>query len=111
MASATARAVVASGLGEPTYLITGWFSDHGARGDDDIAAAELIERARRGRDLDAAATARSVATSAEAARTLALGDEHVHPKDIEFATRIDAFDFAMEVTRFGDRLRIFHLTQ
>jgi hypothetical protein len=39
-------------------------------------------------------------------RTLALGDGHVHPADILLATRVDAFDFAMEVERTPDGLRL-----
>ncbi len=51
-ASATARAVNAAGLGEPTYVITGRFEDRPERrGDDDVLAADLIERARLGEPL------------------------------------------------------------
>jgi 2-phosphosulfolactate phosphatase len=99
-ASATARAVNESGLGEPAYVITGRFPDVPPDwGDDDLATAELIERARVGAPLDADATATRVATSDEAARTLAVGEGHVHPDDIAYATRVDAFAFAMEATR------------
>ncbi|HEY9351430.1 MAG TPA: hypothetical protein VIP75_12120 [Acidothermales bacterium] len=73
---------------------------------DDVATARVIERARLGLDLDTAATLARVTTSEEAARTLALGTGHVHPDDIVFATRIDAFDFAMEVSRVGERPRL-----
>ena len=45
-------------------------------------------------------------TSEEAARTLALGTGHVHPDDIVFATRMDAFDIAMELSRVGERPRL-----
>ena len=106
-ASATARAVDASGLGAPAYLITGRFADGGpSSGDDDLAAAEFIERARLGRPLDAAATAQFVAQSDEADFTLRLGGDDVDPDDIVFATRVDAFDFAMEVTRTDGGLRL-----
>ena len=99
-ASATARAVTTSGLGEPTYVITGRFKDRPDRpGVDDLLTAELIERARLGQDLDAAGTAEAVATSDEAASTLTLGDGHVHPDDIDYAVQVDRFDFAMEVAR------------
>ncbi len=99
-ASATAAAVGSSGLGAPTYVITGDFQD------DDLATAHLIERARLGCDLDAARTAGLVAASDEATRTLTLGHGHVDPDDIVYATRVDAFDFAMEVRRVGDRLQL-----
>lgn len=105
-ASATAAAIRAAGLGPPTYVITGWSSDAPGSGEDDLATAELIERARTGRPLDALATARRVAGSEEAARTLAIGEGHVHPDDIARAVAVDAVDFAMEVTRRPEGLRL-----
>ena len=106
-ASATAAAVLASGLGPPTYVITGNFEDRpDMNGADDLATAQLIERARVGDNLDATRTAQFVAESDEAARTLKLGDGDAHRDDIAYATRVDAFDFAMEVTRIGTRLRL-----
>lgn len=105
-ASATAEAVRGSGLGPPAYVITGWASVAPGSGEDDLATAELIERARTGEELDAEATARLVAGSREAERTLAIGPGHVHPDDIERAVAVDAFDFAMEVTRRPEGLRL-----
>jgi len=67
---------------------------------------ELVERARVGAPLDADATAAAVAASEEAVRTLALGDGHVHPEDIVLATRVDVLDFAMEIERTPDGLRL-----
>ena len=87
-------------------MITGWSGWAPGSGLDDVATAELIERARRGLPLDAERTARSVADSDEAVRTLAIGPGHVHPQDIERAVDIDAFDFAMEVTRVAEGLRL-----
>jgi len=106
-ASATASAVLASGLGSPTYVITGNFEDRAdMNGADDLATAELIERARVGEELDATRTAAFIAASDEAARLVHLGDADAHRDDIAYATRVDAFDFAMEVSRIGDRLRL-----
>ena len=98
-ASATAHAVEASGLGDPSYVITGCFPDRpDETGDDDRLTADLIERARTGRPIDASATAERLLETMEASRTLALGAEHCDPLDIEFASQVDRFDFAMEVT-------------
>lgn len=94
-ATATAAAVRDSGLGDPTYVITGWLDDE-RRGEDDRDTAELVERVRTGRPARAAETAAAVRTSREARVTLALGPGHVDPRDVELATRVDAFDFAME---------------
>jgi 2-phosphosulfolactate phosphatase len=106
-ASATARAVNSSELGEPSYVITGCFPDRpDGTGDDDRLAADLIERIRCGQSIDAAHAAEQLVGTGEASRTLALGPEHCDPLDIEYAARVDLFDFAMEVTidDFGRRL-------
>jgi 2-phosphosulfolactate phosphatase len=106
-ASATAAAVDRSGLGDPTYVITGRFDDKpGMNGADDLATAQLIDRARVGLELDADRTGQFVADTDEAKRTLTLGHDHVDPDDIAYAARVDAFDFAMEVQRVGDQLRL-----
>ncbi len=94
-ASATAAAVNASGLGAPSYVITGWF-DTDRPGVDDVQTARLIERARRGQPLDAERTVTAVLGSTQAAITHALGMGNADPRDVELATRVDAFDFAME---------------
>jgi 2-phosphosulfolactate phosphatase len=106
-ASATAAAVDAAGLGAPTYVITGWFTDRPDRpGEDDRLTAAYIESVRLGERPDPGKAGRLVAASAEAGRTLALGPEHVHPDDIAYATDVDRFDFAMEVIRDHLGLRL-----
>jgi 2-phosphosulfolactate phosphatase len=105
-ASATAAAIESAGLGAPTYVITGRFPDDPDGGEDDLLTAELIERARTGRSLDAAATAEAVARSPEADRALAVGEGNVDPEDIAFSIAVDRFDFAMEVERVDGRLRL-----
>ncbi len=98
-ASATAHAVEAAGLGDPSYVITGCFPNRpDDTGADDRLTAEFIERVRTGRSTDAASAAEQLFKTTEASRTLALGAEHCDPLDIEFASRVDRFDFAMEVT-------------
>jgi 2-phosphosulfolactate phosphatase len=104
-ASATAAAVRAGGLGEPTYVISGWF-DEEHPGEDDRLTAELIERVRTGAPVRAAETAAAVAGTPEAVRTLSLGATHVDPRDVELATRVDAFGFAMEARRSADGLEL-----
>jgi 2-phosphosulfolactate phosphatase len=106
VASATARAVEAAGLGEPAYVITGRFEDRPDGGTDDVLTAELIERARLGRPLDAPAASAALLATDEAARTLALGPDHCDPADIELAAAVDAFDFALEVERTDRGLRL-----
>lgn len=99
-ASATARAVAAAGLGAPTYVITGRFEDRPElSGADDVLAAETIERIRLGQPCDPVEVAAALLATDEAKRTLMLGPEHCDPADIEFASRVDVFDFSMEVVR------------
>jgi 2-phosphosulfolactate phosphatase len=107
-ATATAKAVDASGLGDPTYIISGW-RDASRPGDDDRETALLIERVRVGEPIRAPETVQAVAASREADVTLALGAGHVDPRDIEYATRVDAFDFAMEVRRSPAGLEVLSL--
>src|SRR4051812_49691151 len=58
-ASATAAAVASSGLGEPTYVITGWFADRADRpGNDDPLPADHIDALRGSSTPDAALVAR-----------------------------------------------------
>jgi 2-phosphosulfolactate phosphatase len=104
-ASATSAAMNDSGLGDPTYVITGWRDDDHP-GDDDQETARLIERVRTGRPARAEETAKAVAGSREAAVTLGLGPGHVDPRDVELATRVDAFDFAMEARPGPDGLEL-----
>lgn len=105
-ASATARSVATSELGAPGYVITGRFEDRAGYGDDDLAVARFIEQARLGLTLNPESVTREVAQSDEARRTLALGAGHVHPNDIAYATRVDAFDFAMELRRDAHGFRL-----
>lgn len=110
-ATATAAAVNASGLGEPSYVITGW---HNAQhsGEDDMQTARLIERSRQGQPLNTERTIAAIVASNQAAVTFGLGPGNADPRDVELAIRVDAFDFAMEAeataggivlhARFGD---------
>ena len=106
-ASATAAALNTSGLGEPTYVITGRFPDRpDDSGDEDVLAASFIEGVRRGELVDPIATAAAVRDTNDARHTVLLGPEHVHPDDIDYCVRIDHFDFAMEVERAARGLRL-----
>ncbi|GAB2476410.1 2-phosphosulfolactate phosphatase [Jatrophihabitans fulvus] len=105
VATATAAAVTASGLGEPTYVATGWRGDD-LPGLDDVETARLVERLRRGEPPRADDAADAVRTSREARRTLALGAGNVDPRDVALACRVDAFDFAMEVRAAPDGLEL-----
>ena len=106
-ASATAAAVRESGLGVPAYVLTGRAEpSQGDWGLDDLATAELIEAQRRGSPIDVAAIRAMVANTTEAARTRALDVRHAEATDLERCLDVDRFDFAMEVTRDGERVSL-----
>lgn len=106
-ASATAAAVNAAELGDPYYVITGCFPDApDTSGGDDRLTAATIERIRLGGDPLPIETAAALLATNEARRTLALGPPHSDPLDVEYAARVDAFDFAMEVTSDDRGLRL-----
>jgi 2-phosphosulfolactate phosphatase len=105
-ASATAAAINAIDATPPTYVITGRFADGSDNGEDDLLTAQLIERARRGDPIDAVATARAVAQTPWALQIRGSDNEHVHRQDVQFATDVDRFDFAMEVEREDNQMRL-----
>jgi hypothetical protein len=88
------------------YVITGRFPDSPDGGDDDLITARFIEDVLFGNGVDVGATAAAVASSAEAARTLALGGDDVHPDDVSFATAVDLFEIAMEAVRDDGMVRL-----
>jgi 2-phosphosulfolactate phosphatase len=106
-ANATAGAINKAAIGPPTYVISGCFVNRSsASGSDDLACAEYIEGIRTSQSVDPSATISRISNSDEAQRTLRLGGGNVDPDDIAFATRVDAFDFAMEVIRTPIGLRM-----
>jgi 2-phosphosulfolactate phosphatase len=107
VASATAAAVRAAALGEPSYVITGRFEGRPDRlGADDELTADVIEAHRTGAAVNPDLVAAALLDTDEARLTLRLGPEHCDPDDIALASRVDAFDFAMEVERTALGLRL-----
>jgi 2-phosphosulfolactate phosphatase len=105
-ASATADAINKIDPAPPTYVITGRFPDGSDSGEDDLLTAQLIERVRCGDPIDAVATAKAVAETPWALQIRDKDDEHVNRLDIRYATDVDRFDFAMEVERENNQLRL-----
>ena len=106
-ASATAAAVRSSGLGDPTYVITGRnVGDRSGGGDDDVATAQLIERARLGVGSMPTAPASSSPTLTRRSEHSPTGTGHATPTTSTYAIKVDLFDFAMEVRRLEDELRL-----
>jgi 2-phosphosulfolactate phosphatase len=105
-ASATATAITQAGRGAPSYVITGRFPDAPNGGDDDLATAQFIERARLGEPLNITETRDAVAHSVWAQRMARMDVGDAHPDDIAYSVDVDRFDFAMEVQRVNSRLRL-----
>jgi 2-phosphosulfolactate phosphatase len=105
-ASATAAAINKIDPAPPTYVITGRFPDGSDSGQDDLLTAKLIERVRCGDPIDAKATAKAVAETPWALQIRDRDDEHVHHLDVRYATDVDRFNFAMEVERENNQLRL-----
>ncbi|NND75422.1 MAG: 2-phosphosulfolactate phosphatase [Ilumatobacter sp.] len=107
VASATAAAVRSSDLGEPTYVITGLVDHRPDRAAaDDILTAEVIDALRLGESVEPESVSAALLATEEARLTLALGPDHCDPTDIDLASRVDEFDFAMEVERTAAGLRL-----
>lgn len=102
VADATARALQDEDA--VTFVITGIHS--GMDGDEDIACADYLEALLSGTDPDPAPFLARIRTST-AGRKFAAGDAHpdMQPVDLEWAARLDAYDFALPVvTRDGQRV-------
>jgi 2-phosphosulfolactate phosphatase len=97
VATATVRALRNSG---PVALVVSGSPDEG---EEDRAAAEVIEALLRGTVPDFEGAVRRVRSSRAAARH-AAGDPDRPIEDLDCATRVDAFDFAMRVDRREGRL-------
>ncbi len=103
-ASATARALATESA--VTYVISGRRRDELGSGEDDYLTAKLVERARRGEPLRARSTAKLVASTQWARALRDIGPPDVGVDDIELATDVDRFDFAMEIERVDGGLRL-----
>ncbi|MFN4341034.1 MAG: 2-phosphosulfolactate phosphatase [Azonexus sp.] len=103
-ARATAEAIRAEGADEVCFVITGEWVDRD--GDEDVACADYIEALLAGRACDPARFEQRVRDSDFGRRFTAGTWPNLPLADLELAARADCFDFAMPVSRVGDRLVI-----
>lgn len=103
-ARATAAAIQASGAREVCFVITGEWVDRD--GDEDIACADYLEALLRGETADPEHFARRVRNSDFGRRFRSGTWPHLPPADLELATQVDRFDFAMQVERANGHLLI-----
>ena len=83
---------------EITFVITG-----GADNAEDLACAEFLEKQFTGQTADAKEYIHRIVTSKDASYHLG-NDPHFPKSDLDYCTRIDAFDFAMPITRENNQL-------
>jgi 2-phosphosulfolactate phosphatase len=98
-ARATARAVAASGASIVSLVAMG--KEGRVRTDEDELCALYLRNVLEGRNPDPTAVATLAGAGVDAAR---FGDPrypHFHAGDLDWALRVDAFDFAVSVTREG----------
>ena len=84
-----------------TFVITGQLSDE--RGDEDLACAEYFEALLRGQGPDPAPYIDRVYKSRDALFHLDPNLPEFPASDLDYCTNIDAFDFAMIVTKENGR--------
>jgi 2-phosphosulfolactate phosphatase len=84
-----------------TFVITGQLSDE--RGDEDLACAEYFEALLRGQGPDPAPYVDRVYKSRDALFHLDPNLPEFPVSDLDYCTNIDAFDFAMIVTKENGR--------
>ena len=98
VAKATMNSVLRWKPAEITFVITG-----GADNAEDLACAEFLEKQFTGQVVEAEEYIRRVVTSKDASYHLE-GHPQFPKSDLDYCTRIDAFDFAMPITRENGQL-------
>ena len=101
VASATARHIRGMEEDLVTFVITGQRADGG--GDEDLACAEYLEALLMGKQPDPLPYLQRVYSSQDALQHLDPHSPNFPESDLEYCTRIEAFDFAMLVTRAQGR--------
>ncbi len=101
VANATVAHIRNLGTDEITFVITGQVGD--GRGDEDLACAEYIEALLMGRQPNPAPFSERVYKSYDARLHLDPNFPNFPKSDLDLCTKIDAFDFAMSVTKEDGR--------
>lgn len=84
-----------------TFVITGQYA--AGHGDEDVACAEYLELSFKGKRPDPATCIKRVFASRDAVQHLDPNETGFPYSDLELCTQIDAFDFAMPITRENGR--------
>ena len=97
VASATVRYIRNLGKDDVTFVITGQLED--GRGDEDLACAEYLEALVKDQRPDPGPYIQRVLLSLDARFHLDPNLPQFPSSDLDYCTRIDAFDFAMPIAR------------
>jgi 2-phosphosulfolactate phosphatase len=101
VADATVQFVRKRALETVTFVITGQYA--AGHGDEDLACAEYIELLFKGQHPDKEPFIKRVFASRDAVQHLDPKETGFPYSDLDLCTRIDAFDFAMPVTKEDGR--------
>jgi 2-phosphosulfolactate phosphatase len=101
VANATVAYIKNLGADSVTFVITGQFDE--GRGDEDLACAEYLEALLKGQKPDPAPYVDRVYQSRDALFHLDPNLPEFPKSDLDYCTNIDAFDFAMTVTKENGR--------
>jgi 2-phosphosulfolactate phosphatase len=101
VASATVNHIHKLDTDHVTFVITGQFESE--RGDEDLACAEYLEALLRGQNPDTASCIDRVYKSRDAVLHLDPNNAAFPRSDLDHCTDIDAFDFAMLVSKENGR--------
>jgi len=101
VAGATVTHIRRLGPDRVTFVVTGQIEE--GRGDEDLACAQYMEALLRGQHPDLAPYLERVRKSRDALFHFDTNLPHFPVADIDYCTRIDAFDFVMSVTTENGR--------
>jgi 2-phosphosulfolactate phosphatase len=101
VANATVTHIRSLGADCVTFVITGQIGE--GRGDEDLACAEYLEALLRGQQPDPAPYIDRVHKSRDALFHLDPNLPEFPKSDLDYCTNVDAFDFAMSVTKENGR--------
>jgi 2-phosphosulfolactate phosphatase len=99
VASTTVKYILSLSPSEVTFVITG-----GEKNDEDLACAEFLEKQFKGETIEAQSFIRRVYESKDAESHLDPNQPEFPQSDLDYCTRINAFDFAMPITRENNQL-------
>jgi 2-phosphosulfolactate phosphatase len=101
IADATITHILHLGSDHVTFVISGQTEE--GRGDEDLACAEYLEALLKGQEPDPAPYIERVYKSRDALLHLDPNFPDFPESDLDYCTNIDAFDFAMSVTKENGR--------